>query len=163
MLKEGMAMDDMPIHINQVVSAYSGDMTAIDQMQMEWFEINKSRLTRDTKQGRRVLITLKEGQQWAHGDALYSNGELIAVLVIKPSLVIRLDPVDAMQVADFCYYIGNRHLPIFAVKGSHAIHVPYDGGIYEQVLAKFGTSISLEEVQLLSDNLLRVKKNHYKK
>lgn len=155
-------MDNLPIQIDQVVPDYTGDMTTIDHVQLEWFEVNNRRLTRDTINGKRILMLLDEGFKWNHGDALYSKGELVAVLVIKPSLAIRFDPNDMVQMADFCYYVGNRHLPILAVEGSDSIHVPYDGSIYEQVLAKFGTCVKLEDARLLSKNLLRVKKSKSK-
>lgn len=152
-------MDNAALEIDEVRANYTGDLAAVDQVPLEWFEINKRRLTRDTRDGKRLLLLLDEGNKWNHLDGLYHNGQLIAVLVIKNSLVIRLNPVDMAQMADFCYYVGNRHLPIYAVEGCDAVHVPYDGQIYEQVLAKFGQAVQLEDARLLSKNLLRVKKS----
>ncbi len=68
-----------------------------------------------------------------------------------------------MQLADFGYFIGNRHLPIFNVTDAQSLRLPYDGRLYEQVLAKYGTSIQLEEALLLSENLIRLQARNKKK
>ncbi len=153
-------MNKETIAIDKVVSNYTAVPGEEDRVYLEWFEVNKRRLTRDTTSGKSILIQLDEGKKWRNGDALFAGDELQAILTIKPSLVIRFDPEDLAQMADFCYYIGNRHLPIFKVNETDSVRVSYDGPIYEQVLVKFGQAIQLEEAQLLFDDVLKPKRNN---
>lgn len=155
-----MKMNRLPVPIDTVVSNYELVDNHIDQVYIEWFEIHKKRLTRQTLSGTNILMQLEQGMEWHHGDALFSNGTLQAIVIIKPTLTIRFNPLDLVQLADFGYFIGNRHLPLFSVEEAESLRMPYDGRLYEQVLAKYGPAVQLEEAVLLSQNLLRQQINH---
>ncbi|WP_183078777.1 urease accessory protein UreE [Sphingobacterium puteale] len=141
--------------IDTIVPQSQVSTDQVDRVYIEWFEINKRRLTRDTSSGNAILMQLEQGQEWHHRDALYHNGQLQAIVIVKPTLAIRFNPSDFVQLADFGYFVGNRHLPIFKVDQLESLHLPYDGRLYEQIAAKYGASIQLEEAILLSENRIR--------
>ncbi|MEN5193708.1 hypothetical protein [Sphingobacterium faecium] len=124
-------------------------------LQLEWFEVNKKRLTRTTTTGQTIVMELGKGNEWCFGDGLFHDGKLIAIIAIKPTLTICFNPVNAVQAADFSYYLGNRHLPLFMDPEREMYRVPYDGRLYEQLLAKFQSQVQLEDGMLLSENLVR--------
>jgi len=64
------------------------------------------------------------------------------------------------EILDFIYYIANRHLPVFIEEHSHYCFVPYDGNLYEQLVAKFNSKITLEKKELFSSKLLKKKKTN---
>ena len=148
-------MNRLPVPIDTIVLKDQSFADQADRVYIEWYEIHKRRLTRNTLSGKTILMQLEQGQEWHHGDALYHKGELQAIVVVKPVLTIRFNPSDLVQLADFSYFVGNRHLPIFQVDQCKSIHLPYDGRLYEQIAAKYGASIQLEEAILLSDNMIR--------
>lgn len=148
-------MNELPLPIDKIIANYAFAPTEVDQVQLEWYEVHKRRLTRHTTGGKSILMQLEQGAEWHHGDALFHQETLQAILVVKPSLTIRFNPTDLVQLADFGYFIGNRHLPIFNIASEGSLRLPYDGRLYEQVLAKYGTSIQLEEALLLSEDLIR--------
>ncbi|MNT27724.1 Urease accessory protein UreE [compost metagenome] len=100
-------------------------------------------------------MELEKGREWSSGDGLFHEGKLIATIAIKPTLTICFTPVNAVQAADFCYYLGNRHLPMFMDTDRDMYRVPYDGRLYEQLLAKFQSQVQLEDGILLSENLVK--------
>ncbi|WP_158655771.1 urease accessory protein UreE [Sphingobacterium sp. HMA12] len=148
-------MNKLPVPIDTIVSQPQSVAGQVDQVYIEWFEINKRRLTRNTLSGNTILMQLEHGREWHHGDALYHNGVLQAIVMVKPTLAIRFNPSGLIQLADFSYFVGNRHLPIFKVDQSESFRLPYDGRLYEQIAAKYGASVQLEEAMLLSEDLIR--------
>ncbi len=156
-------MTRLPVPIDRIVSQLQSHTEPTDVVYIEWFEIHKRRLTRNTSSGHTILMQLEQGKEWHHGDALYSQGELQAVVLVKPTLTIRFNPTDLVQLADFSYFVGNRHLPIFQVDQGQSFRLPYDGRLYEQVVAKYGLSVQLEEALLLSENLIRQQLKNNKK
>lgn len=156
-------MTRLPVPIDRIVSQLQSHTEPTDVVYIEWFEIHKRRLTRNTSSGHMILMQLEQGKEWHHGDVLYSKGELQAVVLVKPTLTIRFNPTDLVQLADFSYFVGNRHLPIFQVDQGQSFRLPYDGRLYEQVVAKYGLSVQLEEALLLSENLIRQQLKNNKK
>lgn len=140
--------------IDQVLKATSNPSLPTDVVELEWFEVNRVRIRRNTRRGVGLMLHQVNKEKWEQGDVLCSNGVAVAVLYIKPCLVIVLQ-TDALRVlSDFCYYVGNRHLPIFKGTEPNEFVVPYDGNLYEQLNPKFQNYITLREMQLLEVNRL---------
>lgn len=125
-----------------------------DILELEWFECKRRKLIRKTQAGFTLELRLPERQQWHHGDALYSAGDLVAFISLKPCLTIVFTATNKTEAADFCYYIGNRHLPIFT-ENNHQFKVSYDGPLYEQLLKKYTTQIQLVEARLVASKALQ--------
>jgi len=142
------------ITIDQVI--YQKDpIQGIDVFEIEWFEIHKQVFHRNTQSGIEIQLIKNQEQEWQQGDVLYHQGTAIAQIKIKPALTILFNSDHVAQVADFCFYIGNRHLPVFVDPISNAFYVPYDGNLYEQLQTKFKNQISLSKRPLFSSNLLK--------
>ncbi|AIM38442.1 hypothetical protein KO02_18400 [Sphingobacterium sp. ML3W] len=148
-------MEVQPVEIDAVVPREDFTDVVMAQLQLEWFEVHKRKLTRVTTAGQTILLQLERGKEWRSGDGLFHAGQLMATITIKPTLTICFEPIDLVQAADFCYYIGNRHLPLFFGINKDTYRVPYDGRLYEQLFAKFQSQVQLEEETLLSENLVR--------
>ena len=123
-------------------------------LELEWFENKKQKLTRATPSGLALELRLNNRKEWQHGDRLYSNGQLIATISIKTCLTICFSAKNDTEAADFCYFIGNQHLPLFLMPQQH-FAVPYDGRLYEQLSVKYNGRIELADTQLLSCRSLR--------
>ncbi len=131
----------------------------VDLFEIEWFETKKHLFKRTTKAGAELHLQKEMNTEWQQADTLYCNGQLVAQISIKPTLVVRFVSTSAKEIADFCFYIGNRHLPLFVNKAAQVFYVPYDGNLYEQLIAKFKTNISLEKQQLFLTQLMKQQQN----
>ena len=127
-----------------------------DKFEIEWFETKKHLFQRATVSGTELYLLKENDKEWCNGDQLFSKGEFVARLVIKPTLVIQFTSHNSIDVADFSFFIGNRHLPIY-LAGNNVFVVPYDGKLYEQLLPKFTTQVELVKKQLFSSDLLKKK------
>lgn len=142
------------IKIDTVKTADQDICTSTDILELEWFEVNKRLIKRISVHGVFLQLEKHQRQKWNDGDSLWSNDSCIAVIRIKPCLAIKICTDDLQMLSDFCYYIGNRHLPVFIHSESNCLLVPYDGNLFDQLKAKFQNFIILEETQLLSKNKL---------
>lgn len=136
---------------NQVIS----DNT--DILELEWFETNKQLIKRVSVKGVFLQLEKDQRQKWNDGDSLWSHGNFVAIIRIKPCLVIKICTDNLQMLSDFCYYIGNRHLPVFIGSQSNCLLVPYDGNLFDQLKVKFQNYITLQEVKLLNENMLKTR------
>jgi urease accessory protein len=143
-----------PVVIDEVKKGEITNDYCPDVLELEWFETQKQKLTRPTTSGLVLELRLPHKKEWQHGDALYYNGQLTAVIAIKTCLVICFPAKDDQEAADFCYFIGNQHLPVFLIS-KQQFAVPYDGRLYEQLSSRYGGRIELTDTQLLSTQSLR--------
>ena len=142
------------IKIDAVKTADKSICNSTDILELEWFETNKRLIKRISVQGVFLQLEKHQRQKWNDGDSLWSNGNCIAVIRIKPCLAIKICTDDLQVLSDFCYYIGNRHLPVFIDSESNCLLVPYDGNLFDQLKSKFQDFIILQETQLLNKNKL---------
>lgn len=131
-----------------------------DVLDLEWFEIRKQLLKRETRAAFNLTLRLKDRQEWHHGDGLFCEGRLVAVIQIKPCLTIQFATLNTHEAADFCYYIGNRHLPVYLGKDGATFMAPYDGRLFEQLQYRYPERIRLENQRLLSEDNIREKIKH---
>ena len=143
-----------PIVIDEVKPGETPNDSHPDILELEWFENKKQKLTRTTRSGTVLEIRLGNLKEWHQGDQLYSNEKPIAVIHFKTCLTLCFIPKNDTEVADFCYFIGNQHLPVFLTSDQH-FAVPYDGRLYEQLSNRYGKRIELIDAQLLSAQSLR--------
>ncbi|MET3037239.1 urease accessory protein UreE [Chryseobacterium sp. NRRL B-14859] len=143
-----------PVVIDEVKTGEDTSCSHNDILELEWFEIKKQKLTRVSQSGKVLELRLGNLKEWQHGDQLYSNGKLVAAISIKACLTICFSVKNDAEVADFCYFIGNQHLPVFLIKNQQ-LAVPYDGRLYEQLSSRYGERIELTDARLLSTQSLR--------
>lgn len=132
----------------------------LDTLSLEWFETRKKRFIRTTDSGITLELIREDTRLWQHNDILCGNKKCIAKINIKPCLVIQCVSKELTDVADFCYFVSNRHLPIFFDSDTQICAVPYDGKLFEQLLPRFGAKILLTESRLLDSNEIKNKFNN---
>ncbi|WP_313577955.1 urease accessory protein UreE [Chishuiella sp.] len=149
-------MDNQLIVIDEVKTKVDQTQNDSDLLSIEWFEIRKQKITRKTKTGLTLELRLQNRNEWQNGDRLLFENNEIATVYIKPALCIQFVAESMSDAADFCYFVGNRHLPIYTCHtNQHQLLMPYDGRMYEQLSERFPTKINLIEEQLLNEFLLK--------
>lgn len=143
-----------PLGIDEIKTGIPLNDLNPDVLELEWFENKKQKLTRATRSGLILELRLGNKKEWQQGDGLYRNGQLIAMIDFKPCLTISFSAENDAEAADFCYFIGNQHLPVFMISNQQ-FAVPYDGRLYEQLSCRYGSRIELIDAQLLSQQSLR--------
>ncbi|WP_347216545.1 urease accessory protein UreE [Chryseobacterium sp.] len=143
-----------PVVIDEVKTGIPLHNPTPDVLELEWFENKKQKLTRAARSGLVLEMRLGNIKEWQQGDRLYNNGQLIATIHFKTCLTISFHAENEAEAADFCYFIGNQHLPVFQTSNQQ-FTVPYDGRLYEQLSFRYGASIQLTDAQLLSHQSLR--------
>lgn len=143
-----------PIVIDEVKTRVPLNEGQPDILEIEWFENKKQKLTRTTQSGLILELRLGNLKEWQHGDQLYNNGKLTAIISIKTCPTICFHADNDAEAAHFCYFIGNQHLPVF-LTSTQQFAVPYDGRLYEQLSFRYGQRIELTDIQLLSTQSLR--------
>lgn len=58
-------------------------------------------------------------------------------------------------VAEFTYYIGNRHMPLYINRAHNIFWIEFDDKIHHQLMHKFPHHIKIEQIQLSEDLLIR--------
>jgi len=64
-------MNKLPIPIDKIVANKAFALSEVDQVHLEWYEVHKRRLTRNTINGKAILMQLDQGAEWHHGDGLF--------------------------------------------------------------------------------------------
>lgn len=84
-------MNELPVPIDKIVAKHEFALSEVDQVYLEWYEVHKRRLTRNTTGGKTIFMQLEQGAEWRHGDALFHQETLQAILVVSDnSLFTRL-------------------------------------------------------------------------
>ena len=143
-----------PVVIDKVCSKEILNEGGPDVLEIEWFENKKQKLTRATNNGVVIELRLGNRKEWQHGNGLYCEGKLIAVIAVKTCLTICFQAKNTKDAADFCYFIGNQHLPVFWIQ-EQQFAVPYDGRLYEQLTTRYNHQINLTDARLFSSQSLR--------
>ncbi len=146
---------EQPVVIDDLAPVTDTVFALSDVLELEWFETRKRRFTRATLAGVALVLQLKDQNEWYHGEGLFFEGELIAVIRIKTCLTIQFTPLSITETADFCYYIGNRHLPVYLGKDKTTFIAPYDGKLFEQLEYRYPNRIRLLNDRLVAENTIR--------
>lgn len=91
-------------------SDYPVNGRTIDQVGLEWYELEKKLMRKKTESGEEIGIRISEHMK--DGDILYAdNTRLIVVDVLPADLTVV--PVATMQeMGRLCFELGNRHLSL---------------------------------------------------
>lgn len=118
-------------HINEGVK--------IDTIPLQWYESYR-RIGRHTSSGgldigiafsKPLIYGLNEG------DILYLSDKLALVVSITPCEALSIAPQNTLEIAKFCYEIGNGHIPLFYSKNTKEFLTPYEKSL-EKSLANMG-------------------------
>ena len=113
---------------------FETDNRTVDWLNLEWFEVNKRILTKQTTLGTTLhLKFLGENPQYTEGDVLFQNESTIIAVNLLPCDVIVLKPQGAYEIASVCYEIGNKHLPLF-IEGDELL-IPFETPLFNMLTA----------------------------
>ncbi|EFK57625.1 urease accessory protein UreE [Sphingobacterium spiritivorum] len=122
---------------------------------MEWYEVRKTLLERETSTGRMIRIQRESGEYLNEGQVVHLDDNYAVRLYIKPCDCIILHSKDAQMAGQFCFDVGNRHLPVFCLNEA-SFAVAYDGRLYSALSAKYTGHIELTSARLLPDQALHM-------
>jgi urease accessory protein len=106
------------------LSTFDIEDRKIDYVDIQWYEVNKKILKKDSKAGKEIGIKIKGEQKLKHNDILYCDSrEIIAVNVPKCEAIL-IKPKSIEEMGKICYEIGNKHVPLFLFNDE--IRVPYE-------------------------------------
>lgn len=116
--------------------------STIDLLPIDWYEVNKTVLSRETLGGRFVRLNRKQGNALDDGEVIYSSQEVTIKIQIKPCACIVLKSVDLNAIGHFCFDVGNRHLPLYWLDDGLAL--AYDGQLYPALQGQYGEQVVIE-------------------
>lgn len=102
----------------------------IHYLEVEWYEVFRSRIKRKTNQGLELLIQKDRQTVFEDGTELFSDKQITVMLSIRPCECIVVTPKSIHEMGRVCFEIGNKHIPIF-LNDSHEISVAYDANLYQ--------------------------------
>ena len=118
------------------------DPSVIDLLEIDWYEVNKTVLSRETRGGRFVRLHRTGGTALDDGEFVYSSPEVTIQIYIKPCACIVLKSTDLNTIGHFSSDVGNRHLPLFWFDDELAF--AYDGQLYPALKGKYGNDVVIE-------------------
>jgi urease accessory protein len=130
------------IERDQVCASAFDTATQIDLLAIDWYEVNKAVLSRETKAGRLVRVLRGTAPALIDEEIIHSAPEFLLKIQIKPCACILLKTVDMGVIGHFCFDVGNRHLPLFWFDDGLAF--AYDGQLYPALKAQYGDQVVIE-------------------
>ena len=94
----------------------------IDIVPMEWYELDRKLLRKDSMQGEELGIRVEE--RLKDGDILYMDDKKAIVLELKPCELSVMKVETMEQMGRLCFELGNRHLSLSIQP--HQVSVIYD-------------------------------------
>ncbi|KOP65439.1 urease accessory protein UreE [Paenibacillus solani] len=124
---------------------FSSSDKAIDWLELEWEELNKRILRKQTENGRDVSISLENGSHLHYGDVLYEDEDTLIAIRTKLEKVYVIKPKTMREMGKAAFEIGNRHTPCIIeddeilVRYDHTLEKLMDevGVTYEQSERRF--------------------------
>ncbi len=124
------------------------DDKIIDWLLIDWFEANKRILHKKTNSGNEVILKfLQKNPELTQGDILQLTNTHAIVVDIKECDAIVISPRNMFEVANICYEIGNKHLPLFYQ--NQELLVVWDKPLFS-LLEKANYIVSAEKRKLLN-------------
>jgi urease accessory protein len=130
------------------LTSFSVGARSIDRVSIEWYEVNKRILHKQSQSGREVIIKfMNEPQALTQDDVLWCDERVAVVADIQPCNAICIKPSSMREMAAVCYEIGNKHLPLFYDKDE--VLVPFEEPLYK-MLSAAGYQPKVENRKLLN-------------
>lgn len=125
-----------------LIQTSKSDSSDLDQLAIDWYEVNKTVLSRETTGGRLVRFHRTGASPLEDGETIYANQEYAIQILIKPCACILLKSADLSTIGHFCFDVGNRHLPLFWFDDGLAL--AYDGQLYPALKGQYGEAVTIE-------------------
>lgn len=113
--------------VDRIIGHLHDTHKTIDYVSVEWFERDKKRMRKTTKNG--VEIGISVDKPLNDGDILYEDEASVIVVDMAPCTLIRTKVSNIEEMGRLCFEIGNRHLSVSIKQDS--VTVPFDSPTYE--------------------------------
>lgn len=114
----------------------------VDWLEVEWEELAKRILRKDTEAGRDISISLEPGEHLETGGLLYEDENLqIAVRTTLEDVYV-ITPASMTEMGKVAFELGNRHTPCLVEDDN--ITVRYDSTL-ETIFKDIGVAYKLEQ------------------
>lgn len=114
----------------------------IDWLELEWEELNKRILRKQTENGTDVSISLESSGHLHYGDVLYEDENTLIAIRTKLEKVYVITPKTMKEMGKMAFEIGNRHTP--CIIEENEILVRYDHTL-EKLMDEVGVSYEQSE------------------
>lgn len=82
----------------------------IDIVPIEWYELDKKLMKKDSKNGEEIGIRVVEKLE--DGDVLYMDGNKVMLLEVQPCDLTVVQVHTMEEMGRLCFELGNRHLSL---------------------------------------------------
>lgn len=111
------------------ISELKNETRSIDEVYVDWFDVDKKILKKSSGKGKDIGIKLLSPTRLKDGDILYADHNEIVIITIPLCDVILIRPNTMEQMGRICYEIGNKHIPLFLNQGE--ITVNFDEPLFK--------------------------------
>ena len=94
------------------LESFTVNSREVDKVYMEWFELEKKRIKKQTERGEEIGIVVPADVHLKNHDVIYADQEKIIAIEQLPCelTVVRVDTMK--QMGRLCFELGNRHLSL---------------------------------------------------
>ncbi len=111
------------------IKEIKNETRSIDEVYVDWFEVDKNILKKSSGKGKAIGIKLLVPTRLKDGDIIYSDANEIVIITIPLCEAISIKPKTMEEMGKICYEIGNKHIPLFL--NEDEITVNYDEPLYK--------------------------------
>lgn len=116
---------------------YKSSNKTIDWLELEWEDLNKRIMRKQTESGTDVAISLEKSSHLHYGDVLYEDENTLIAIRTKLEKAIVIKPKTMREMGKAAFEIGNRHTP--CIIEDNEILVRYDHTL-EKLLDEVGVT-----------------------
>lgn len=117
----------------------------IDWLELEWEELNKRILRKQTEGKREIALSLESSGTLKFGDILFEDDQMIVAIRTELEKAYVIKPTNMREMGRMAFEIGNRHTPCIIeddeilVRYDHTLEKLMDevGVTYEQTERRF--------------------------
>ncbi|MHC5226569.1 urease accessory protein UreE [Ignatzschineria sp. LJL83] len=114
----------------------------VDWLEIDWEDLNKKILRKQTLGGMDVSISLQEGGHLHYGDILYEDDNTLIAIRTKLEKVYVITPKSMQEMGKMAFELGNRHTQ--CIIDDSEILVRYDHTL-EKLMDEVGVSYEESE------------------
>lgn len=120
------------------ITDYPVGNRVVEEVQLEWFELEKRRMRKTLASGEEIGICIGLHE----GDVLYADDTRVIIVAVIPCELTVIEVTSMVEMGRLCFELGNRHLSL-AIEESK-VTVPYDEPTFHY-LDQMGFSIEKVE------------------
>ncbi len=113
--------------VERITGQLQNTKKAVDEITLEWYERDKKRMRKVSKDGEEIGIAVETGLK--ENDILYEDDNRVIVVKYAPSELIQISVASMQEMGRLCFELGNRHMTLEIRENT--VTIPYDAFIYD--------------------------------